>query len=187
MARQLWGGFAREGRSPAQGADGRLIKPRGQQGAGHPQFPGRLQAGAEIPQVVQVGAVPQDLGALLPGHLPGLGDDGPFAGITAPAAIFPKIGEGQGVKGPHQVLDPEAPGQAPGRGQFPGNDMGADQGDGAEAGSQGPGRRGQQQAGVQAAGEEQRGPAVPAEEFSKWFNASADDCIMIGIRVASPT
>ncbi len=63
------------------------------------------------------------------------------------------------------MLDPETPGQAPGRGQFPGNDMGADQGNGAEAGSQGPGRRGQQQAGVQAAGEEQRGPAVPAEIF----------------------
>ena len=163
MARQLWGGLMGRCQGPAQGPDGRLIEPRSQQGAGHPQFAGRLQAGAEIPQVVQVGAVPQDLGALLPGHLPGLGNDGPFAGITAPTAIFPKIGEGQGVKGAHQVLDPETPGQGPGRGQFPGNEMGADQGNGAEAGSQGPGRRGQQQAGVQAAGEEQRGPAVPAE------------------------
>ena len=57
-------------------------------------------------------------------HSPGLGNDGPFAGVTALAAIFPKIREGQGIKGPHQCLTPRAPGQAQAAASSPGDDTG---------------------------------------------------------------
>ena len=134
-----------EAQTPAQGADGRLAQVRRQQRALDSLFPEGGKPRPELGQVVQVGAVPERRVAPGGGNLPGPGYEGLLTGITPLPAVVAEFREAEGIKFPHHVVDPEAPGQGPGRGQLSRHGVGSGKGDGGQPRPQGLRRRRQQE------------------------------------------
>ena len=93
-----------------------------------------------------------------------------FAGIAPLPAVVPEFREAEGIKFLHHVVDSEAPGQGPGRGQLSRHGVGSGEGDGGQPRPQGLRCRSQEETGIQSPGEQQGGPMVAPEVSIQGFN-----------------